>query len=139
MGYSPYGGGPPAYPGGAHGGGAPSQMAFAPSAESPAAGEAGITFKRTFHLDLLLRKLQTFETLIGSDQFAKAAVVADDIQMTFDHFDPTLYFPQLFASYLRLLVMHSEQMMNFAQAKDSAEWKALLNYYRSDLEGFINF
>jgi hypothetical protein len=64
--------------------------------------------------------------------------VAHDLMYIVDHFDPREYFPELFARFGALLSRNIGQLEGHWEERDSASWKALHQYYRVDLKGFIS-
>ena len=53
----------------------------------------------SYHMKLLMRKLDAFDRLVEADKLALAAIVADDINNSISNFDPKLYFPGLFTRF----------------------------------------
>ena len=114
----------------------------APAEPAPRAAEAstdGLTVERSFHLSLLLKKLQLFERLVEAGKFAQARIVADDLAEIIASFDPTLYFPSLFANFTKLMARHVGEMVQFENDRDSPSWKAMQALYRVDLNEFFEF
>jgi hypothetical protein len=91
----------------------------------------------SYHLKVLIRKLQAFEQLIKEEKFPKAAIVASDINGILAGFDPKLYFPKLFARYSYLLATSITELAAYEDQKDTLEWHALEEYYKVDVDGFI--
>lgn len=85
----------------------------------------------------LCRKLKVFEALVKKEQYQKAAVVADDIAHIVDQFDPRAYFPELFAKYAALQSQHVRALAQHAEERESPPWRALQQFYRVDLNGFV--
>lgn len=96
-----------------------------------------IVAEGSYHLKLLLKKLDAFERLIEEEKFSHAALVADDVTTIIGNFDPTLYFPKLFGSFMRLLAQYSEELGEFEDAKDTRAWQAMHGFYVVDLDGFL--
>jgi hypothetical protein len=92
----------------------------------------------SYQLALLMRKLQAFERLIEQDKLPRAALVADDINQTIQSFDPTLYFPRLFASFMRLAAVHSEALSECEEMRETPDWRALQEFFKVDLDGFVD-
>ncbi len=100
----------------------------------------------TQHLDLkvspafveLCHKLQAFESLIEKRKFLKAALVADDLTSVVSNFDPRTYFPDLFADFGKLLAENVEVLAEHWTQRDTLSWKALEQYYRVDLQRFVD-
>lgn len=85
----------------------------------------------------LCKKLKAFELLVEKRQFQKAAVLAADIAAAVDAFDPRVHFPELFARYAALESRHAAILADEAQARESPVWRALAQYSRVDLVGFV--
>lgn len=86
----------------------------------------------------LLRKLDAFEQLVKSGKHQKAALVADDITALITNFDPRSYFPELFAGFGKNLAENIEVLADYWDQRDTIGWKALEQYYRVDLQRFID-
>jgi hypothetical protein len=81
-------------------------------------------------------KLKAFEELLAEGKLPHARIVADDIQAVIEHFDPCLYFPELFGSFLRLAATSADDLAQAEEQRETPRFKALAAYYRVDLEGF---
>jgi hypothetical protein len=107
------------------------------------------TSKKTFSLEeillsseameLFFQKIQTFESLIDKKDFAKAALVSDDITNTIEHFDPSIFFPKLFSRYFALIAEHIDTLSQEWENKKSLRWQSLHRLYHTDLEEFIKW
>lgn len=97
----------------------------------------GAAVEGSYALQQLIRKLQVFEQLIKEEKFPRALIVADDINSIIASFDPTVYFPNLFATFMKLMAMNIGQLAEFEGARDSGDWKALVQLYRVDLDAFV--
>lgn len=115
-------------------GGEASARDYRQRAEAAAPGIEG-----SVHLHLLMKKMKAFERLISSQNFAGAAVVADDIQATIANFDPRIYFPKLFVSYSKLVAVHINSLASYAEYKETPSWQALVDLYKTDLKSFLEF
>ncbi|MEN6375664.1 MAG: type VI secretion system protein IglI family protein [Smithella sp.] len=93
----------------------------------------------SYHMKLLMRKLDAFDKLIEADKLALAAIVADDINNTISNFDPKLYFPGLFTRFYMQFAKNVNQLINYVQFKNSAAWMTLQELYKVDIESFIEF
>lgn len=89
-------------------------------------------------LTALQAKLHAFQRLVARGAFAKAAVVANDLRGIVDNFDPVVYLPSLFAPYFKTLHRSIEELVPYWDATDSASWHALDQFYRTDLDGFVD-
>lgn len=93
----------------------------------------------SYHMRLLMRKLDAFDRLVEADKLALAAIVADDINNIVTHFDPKLYFPGLFTKFYIQFAKNINQLVNYEQYKRSAAWMTLQELYKVDIESFIDF
>lgn len=90
-------------------------------------------------LDALSRKLKIFESLIGKNDYLKAAIVAHDIDQLIENFDPLEYFPKLFAPYFSLFARHVAALSEQYEQRDTLQVKALEKLYRTDFDLFIEW
>lgn len=86
----------------------------------------------------LLKKLRGFEALVDRGDHAKAAIVANDIRQIIEGFDPVLYLPRLFAGYFKLLHRVVEEITPYWHMTDTPSWHALEQFYRADLDAFLD-
>lgn len=86
----------------------------------------------------LQAKMRTFETLVGRGDHAKAAIVANDIRHSIEHFDPVVYLPQVFADYFKALHRAMAEIAPHWQDNDSPSWHALEQLYRIDPDAFLD-
>ncbi len=117
--------------------------------EAAQAGPAGATFslpgfgqmpvEGSFHFQQLLQKLTAFERLIQVRKYPLAALIAEDINDIIAHFDPRIYFPNIFARFSLLYAKNISEMINNSQNKNTVEWQALKKLYEVDLNSFVNF
>jgi len=105
------------------------------SAQSSPGSE--ITLHGSAQLRELLQKLEGFEHLISEGRFDRAALVSDDVLAILEDFDPRLYFPELFASFGRLLSENVGQLESQWENRDTMAWNAMRQFYRVDLAGFV--
>ncbi len=118
---------------------APAEAAAeAPRGEAARPAQGGVDVKGSRALQELLQKITVFERLIADQKFPRAQIVADDINQTLASFDPLLFFPQLFSTYMRLAAVHVGELSQYESARDTPDWKALLLLYRVDMEAFVN-
>jgi len=110
--------------------------AAAPAANG-AAHPAGETVSGSVHLALLVRKLDAFQKLVEAEKLAQAAIVADDVFSTLNNFDPTLYFPDLFAPFVKAFAMNVGRLSDYAEQRESAEWKAMSDLFKVDIDSFV--
>jgi len=93
----------------------------------------------SYHLKLLLRKLETFDYLIAKQKYPSAAIVADDINAIIAGFDPRIYFPKLFTPFVRQSAAHINELVAYEEYKSSVVWQSLQELYKVDLESFVDF
>lgn len=101
------------------------------------ASQEGLIVEGSHHLSALLRKIEAFERLIADGKYPRAALVAEDIGECIASFDPRLYFPKLFARYAYLKAAHFQDLYAFDDQRETPEWQALKEFYRVDLDAFI--
>ena len=61
-----------------------------------------------------------------------------DVQEIMANFDPSVYFPELFSDYKLQMAQHISDLMTYASSQDTPEWRAMEEYYKVDLDGFLN-
>jgi len=93
----------------------------------------------SYHLKLLLKKMEAFKQLIENEQVPKAAIVADDINHIIADFDPRIYFPKMFSQFSLLLALNIRDLTAFEDYKGSVEWQTMQDLYRVDLDSFVSF
>lgn len=93
----------------------------------------------SYHMELLLKKLAGFERALQENKFPQAALLADDINQTLDTFDPKLYFPKLFESFVRLQALNFEALIVYADHREDPQWQAMQEWLKVDIDGFINY
>ncbi len=101
------------------------------------ASQEGLIVEGSHHLSALMRKIEAFERPIAEGKYPRAALVAEDIGECIASFDPRLYFPKLFARYAYLKAAHFQDLYAFDDQRETPEWQALKEFYRVDLDGFI--
>jgi hypothetical protein len=99
----------------------------------------GVSVEGSYHLQLLLRKINVFEQLINLKQFDRAALVSGDINDIIANFDPKIYFPRIFARFSLLLALNIGELLAFEEHKGSPEWQSLQELYKVDLDSFVAF
>jgi hypothetical protein len=102
-------------------------------------GEDASNIEGSYHLNLLMRKLDAFDYLISEAKYANAAVVADDINAIIASFDPRIYFPKLFTRFALLSAAHVNELTSYAEYKESPAWTSLQELYKIDMDSFIEF
>jgi hypothetical protein len=121
----------------AAGGPAPERRGRAAGMEQNGGG--GTLVEGSYHLGLLMKKLEVFDRLITEEKFPRAAIVASDINAILSSFDPKLYFPKLFSRYSYLFAVNISELAQYDEQKESAEWQAMEEYYKVDIDGFAEF
>lgn len=86
----------------------------------------------------LWAKLRAFEALVEKGKMDRAALVADDIQRLLENFDPRDYFPELFGSFSKLVNKNINPLLSYSENRGSDHWKAMSQFYRVDLKGFVD-
>lgn len=109
---------------------------FEPALE---AEEKATGIEGSHHLKILMKKLEAFDTLISAQKYASAAIVSDDINAIIANFDPRLYFPKLFIKFILQYTANINNLVAYAEYKDSLAWHALQELYKVDLESFVDF
>lgn len=116
----------------------PEEEFVAPGPAAALSAMAGdMAAEGSYHLKILLKKLDTFDRLIHAGKYSLAAVVADDINNIVAKFDPKLYFPKMFAGFSVNYAQNISQLHAFEESKGSAQWKALKELYKVDIESFM--
>lgn len=82
-------------------------------------------------------KLQAFEIVLARGEFDKAAVIAQDVQTVLGNFDPIAYLPALFGRYSELLHASFSEIQSRWRETDSPKWQILVQFYRTNLAGFV--
>ncbi len=88
-------------------------------------------------LELLIRKLQAFETLTRREDFPKASVIATDVLATLERFDPRVYLPSLFTPFFSSLSAHAHALEPLLHETDTLAFRALQQLYQVDLDTFL--
>lgn len=112
------------------------EAGYAASRELPDSGDT-LVVEGSYHLRLLMQKMEAFEQLIAEEKYPRAALVADDISELVAAFDPRVYFPKLFARHAFLKASNFEALYAYEDQKETAEWQVLKDFYRVDLKGFV--
>ena len=110
-----------------------------PYVSIPRLDEDEISVEGSFHLKLFIRKLEAFDRMISEEKYSSAALVADDINTIIANFDPKIYFPKLFTRFSLQFAANINELVAFEEHKNGAEWQAMQELYKVDLESFVNF
>jgi len=101
--------------------------------------DLAVPVEGSYHLQLLLKKMEVFSRLIEKEEFPKAAIVADDINQIIADFDPRIYFPKMFSRYSLLRALNIGELNASEGHKGSLEWQTMQDLYKVDLESFFSF
>lgn len=101
--------------------------------------DVAVPVEGSYHLQLLLKKMEVFSRLIEKEEFPKAAIVADDINQIIADFDPRIYFPKMFSRYSLLRALNIGELNAFEGNKGSLEWQTMQDLYKVDLDSFFSF
>lgn len=88
-------------------------------------------------LAALLAKLDAFEKLVSKQRYRKAALVSADLRRLLNEFDPREYFPEIFAQYSSELSKHVGDIAPFWDRLEEIEFQVLHEFYRVDLDRFV--
>lgn len=112
------------------------EQAAGQSAKSVSASSQGRSVEGSYHLDVLVRKMDLFRQLVEEGDMLKAAIIAADISAILEQFDPKRYFPQLFSEYLFVMVNQSNRIAEAMDMRDSPQWMVLNELYQIDMDKF---
>ena len=96
-----------------------------------------LAIESSYHMDILLKKLVAFERLIEEEKFTKAALIAEDINQTVSNFDPKIYFPNIFETFVRLQALNFEELAAYAYQRDEQYWQMMQDWLKVDIDSFI--
>ncbi len=85
----------------------------------------------------LRRKLAAFQKLVSAGDHERAAIVAQDLLHTLDHFDPRLYLPTMFRKFFRVLSLVGNDLTPHMTERADLSYKAMLQLYQVDLDYFV--
>lgn len=85
----------------------------------------------------LHNKLRAFEIVLAHGELDKAAVIAHDVQAILGNFDPLVYLPALFGRYSELLHEAFPEIEARWSDTNSPQWRILVQFYRTNLAGFV--
>jgi len=97
----------------------------------------GLVLEGSYHMDVLLKKLAAFERLIEEEKFPRAALMAEDINQTVSNFDPKLYFPKVFETFVRLQALNFEQLATYTYQRDEQHWQIMQDWLKVDIDSFV--
>ncbi|MBU2453055.1 MAG: hypothetical protein KJ668_07060, partial [Proteobacteria bacterium] len=93
---------------------------------------------QSYPLQLLLKKMDVFERLVKENKTTGAALVANDINQIINHFDPQIYFPNLFSKFTRQFAINTEKLLAFNGCHDTAVWQSMEKLYHVDMKSFVD-
>lgn len=109
------------------------------TSEKPAVGgESEVTLRVSAQFIQLRQRLAAFNQLLRDRQYARASLVAVDLQRTLEAFDVAAHFPGLFAEFFVGCAEHAAELAQFSANQDDPRWQALNRLYQTDLHRFLN-
>jgi len=115
----------------------PSSTTNAISSNQQKLKSAEFIIQISYHMDLLIKKLNAFERLIEEENFPKAALIADDINQTLRNFDPKFYFPKVFENFVRLQAINFNELEIYGNHRDSQHWQMMQEWLKVDIDSFV--
>lgn len=109
----------------------------ASEAEPSGKGARTISIPENEPFRQLRRKLAAFQKLVTSGDHERAAIVAQDLLHTLDHFDPRLYLPTMFRKFFRVLSLVGNDLTPHMTERTDLSYKAMLQLYQVDLDYFV--
>jgi hypothetical protein len=103
----------------------------------PALKSNGLGIESSYHMNLLIKKLTAFENLINERELSKATLIWNDINQTLLAFDPKLYLPNVFETFVRLQAMNIDELSVHMEQRDSIEWHMMEEWFKVDFDAFI--
>ncbi len=100
--------------------------------------ESEVTLRVSAQFVQLRQRLAAFNQLLRDGQYARASLVAVDLQRTLEAFDVAAYFPGLFAEFFVGCAEHAAELAQFSANQDDPRWQALSRLYQTDLHRFLN-
>jgi hypothetical protein len=116
---------------------ADASAAPATTAAAAPAASAEPMIAGSYHLTLLMRKIDALAQLLEAGKVLPARIVADDVSEIVARFDPLLYLPALFSRFARVMARHAGEMAAVEMDAESPVAKALRALYQVDLEAFM--
>ena len=97
----------------------------------------------SYHLNLLINKLELFQQVLADGDVLKAAIIMADVNEIIESFDPKLYLPGVFSGYFKAMINSATQIAEVMEMRDTPQWVVLNDLYRVDMAGFrdisVNF
>lgn len=95
-------------------------------------------YESSYHMSLLLKKIAAFEQLVHKKKFDHAALVLEDIKLTLSQFEPMLYLPKIFENFVKLQALNINELVTYQQQRGTLEREVMQEWFKVDLDGFIN-
>jgi len=92
----------------------------------------------SFLLAELQQKLVCFQQLLTQPDYAKAAIVVNDVSQLIESFDPRQYFPELFKPFVQGQVKHMEALQQAQMALQHQDSQPLSELYHLDRQAFMD-
>jgi hypothetical protein len=90
----------------------------------------------SYHLNLLITKLELFQQVLTDGDVLKAAIIVADVNEIMESFDPKLYLPGVFSGYFKAMINSATQIAEIMEMRDTPQWVVLNDLYRVDMAGF---
>jgi hypothetical protein len=90
----------------------------------------------SYHLNLLISKLELFQQVLADGDVLKAAIIVADVNEIMESFDPKLYLPGVFSGYFKAMINSATQIAEIMEMRDTPQWVVLNDLYRVDMAGF---
>jgi hypothetical protein len=86
----------------------------------------------------LLAKMEAFGKLVERGEFKRALIAADDVNQALESFNPLLYFPSFFRAFAKFQAIHANELMEYAEYRETPEWVALRQLFLVDIDAFVD-
>jgi hypothetical protein len=90
----------------------------------------------SYHVQLLIQKMELFRFVVQKGDLLKAAIVASDMNEILTQFDPKKYFPELFSEYLYVMAGDANRISDAMEMRDTPQWQVLTELYKIDMAKF---
>ena len=95
-------------------------------------------YEASYHMTLLLKKIAAFERMVHEKKFDRAALILEDIKLSLSEFEPTLYLPKIFENFVKLQALNFNELVAYQQQRGTLESEVMQEWFKVDLDGFIN-
>jgi hypothetical protein len=95
-------------------------------------------YETSYPMTLLLKKISAFERMINEKKFDRAALILEDIKLSLSTFEPTVYLPKIFENFVKLQALNINDLLICQQERGTVEWEVMQEWFKVDLDGFIN-